>query len=212
MSEEYEKALDQIIDRNECSYTEALTLDQIRERVPNDVIFDLLICKDPDPNGWVENELAISFFKGNMKNDKMAFNILYQAQYKKNPYVYNNLGSCYLDGIGTEQNQTEAFRYFQMAASKGHLTAKYHMALCYEDGLGVEKNTRRAYLKYVEAADKGHQLATDRLQLNDDTRLIAELLRERPNLINLIAFKHWDINSTIHKLVNQMLVKDERIS
>ena len=40
------------------------------------------------------------------------------------------LGTCYSKGIGVEQNDAEAVKYFQLAADQGNLSAKYNLALC----------------------------------------------------------------------------------
>ena len=65
------------------------------------------------------------------------------------------VGSCYAYGIGVEQNDAEAFRYYQMAADQGDAMAQFSLGLCYDNGFGVEKNGDEALKYYQLAADQG---------------------------------------------------------
>ena len=53
------------------------------------------------------------------------------------PYV---LGMCYAEGNGVEQNDAEAFKWFQKGAATGHFVSQYQLALCYIEGRGTEQN------------------------------------------------------------------------
>ena len=50
-----------------------------------------------------------------------------------------NLGWCYYNGNGVEQDFTKAVEWYQKAAEQGEISAQTKMGLCYENGRGVEK-------------------------------------------------------------------------
>ena len=66
------------------------------------------------------------------------------------------LGSCYENGQGVEQNMQQAFELHQSAAAQGYAPAQYNLAACYEGGEGVQKNMQRAVELYQLAADQGY--------------------------------------------------------
>ena len=71
-----------------------------------------------------------------------------EAQYK--------LAECYDDGLGgLEQNQGEAFRWYEKSASQGYPNALYALAYHYQYGKIVEKDEKKALNLYIEAAKKG---------------------------------------------------------
>ena len=50
------------------------------------------------------------------------------------------LGNCYSAGLGVEQDDGEAVKYYQLAAEQGNLLAEYNLAFCYMQGIGVEQD------------------------------------------------------------------------
>ena len=54
------------------------------------------------------------------------------------------LGICYEMGIGVEENETEAFKYYTLAADNGNTTSMYRTGLCYYNGVGVKQNYAEA--------------------------------------------------------------------
>ena len=59
---------------------------------------------------------------------------------------YNEgLGICYEMGIGVEDNETEAFKYYTLAAGSGNVMSMYRTGLCYYNGVGVKQNYTEAY-------------------------------------------------------------------
>ena len=54
-----------------------------------------------------------------------------------------NLGVYYFYGIGTEQNYKRSFKYFKLAADKGHTDAQYNLGELYYLGLGIDKNYKK---------------------------------------------------------------------
>jgi TPR repeat protein len=83
-----------------------------------------------------------SHFKG--KNDK-------ESQF--------NLGWCYQQGLGINQDLGKAAKYYWIAASQGHKDAQYQLGVCCASGVGVEKNIDRAVYYYQKAAEQNHMQA-----------------------------------------------------
>ena len=68
--------------------------------------------------------------------------------------VYNEgLGICYEMGIGVEDNETEAFKYYTLAADDGNITSMYRVGTCYYKGTGVKENYAEAYRWFNDAAN-----------------------------------------------------------
>lgn len=66
---------------------------------------------------------------------------------------YNEgLGICYEMGIGVEDNETEAFKYYTLAAGSGNVMSMYRTELCYYNGVGVKQNYTEAYRWFNDAA------------------------------------------------------------
>jgi TPR repeat protein len=68
------------------------------------------------------------------------------------------LGKC-----GVAQSDTEAAKYYLMAAKQGHSEGMYNYAEMLENGKGVRKNVKEAKEMYQAAAKKGHMRARERL-------------------------------------------------
>ena len=66
------------------------------------------------------------------------------------------LGECYAEGKGVEQNYTKAFEYFIKAADQGNIFAQFNLGIMYDNGLGVTQNYSKAFEYYQKAADQGY--------------------------------------------------------
>ena len=64
-----------------------------------------------------------------------------------------NLGKCYLYGIGTNENPSEAARWFQKAAKRGNIEALFLMGDSFFYGIGNPKDYEIAFDYYTKAAD-----------------------------------------------------------
>jgi TPR repeat protein len=60
---------------------------------------------------------------------------------------------------GVETDPVAAARYFEKAATAGHIEAMAELALCYELGCGVEASDEQALDWYMKAAEAGHVTA-----------------------------------------------------
>lgn len=93
----------------------------------------------------------------------------YYQQALEQEVVHEGLGLCYEYGIGVEANNTEAFKYYEMAANNRNVIAMYHTGRCYLNGTGVKTNEAAAFRWFHEAAQNnntGAQYYTGSLLLN----------------------------------------------
>lgn len=67
----------------------------------------------------------------------------------------SNLGVCYLNGTGVEQDSKTAVEWFSKAAEQGYAFAQIKLARCLIDGEGVETNHEKAVEWFNKAAEQG---------------------------------------------------------
>src|SRR5690349_18604240 len=77
--------------------------------------------------------------------------------------THEDLGTAYLLGQGVQQNDTQAFYWFQKAADAGIASAKYNMGLIYSEGLGIAPDQAKAQTYFREAAQLGFRPAKKRI-------------------------------------------------
>ncbi len=78
---------------------------------------------------------------------------------KMQPYVWYHIGKLYNLGYGTEQNYTEAFKWFQKAAIADNGYAQYSLGGLYRYGNGTEQDYEKAFEWYKKSADKHNAYA-----------------------------------------------------
>ena len=66
-----------------------------------------------------------------------------------------NLGECYYNGDGVEQDLTLAAKWYEKAAERGHKSAQNSIGKCYYFGEGVEENNEKAVYWCKKAAESG---------------------------------------------------------
>ena len=77
------------------------------------------------------------------------------------------LGSAYDSSIGgamsTVKNDTEAVKWYRLAAEQGHEEAQYRLGMMYADGRGVAKNETEAVQWFRRSAEQGYKMAENAL-------------------------------------------------
>ena len=86
----------------------------------------------------------------------------------------NNLGVCYANGYGIDQDQTKKIFWYRKAADQSCAIAQNNLGWCYENGGGVEKDPALAVYWYYKAADQGHERARSALRNIVDQRFPPE--------------------------------------
>jgi TPR repeat protein len=105
--------------------------------------------------------LADSFLFGNTevgidRDPAAAVEFYTQAAENGNVGAMQNLGTLYLNGIGSEKNYTKALHYLSKAADLGSPAAYNGLGYMTEHGLGVKANKTLALQYFKQAAAAGH--------------------------------------------------------
>lgn len=77
----------------------------------------------------------------------------------KNPEAWYCLAWSHHYGIEVEKNNTEAVKWFEKAAKKGHVIAQYDLGLCYIKGEGVELSSVKAIEWIRKASESDNAIA-----------------------------------------------------
>lgn len=67
-----------------------------------------------------------------------------------------NLGICYANGLGVEEDQKVAFSWFSRAAEANDHLAMYYVGMFYGNGQGVEANAKQSFSWLLRAAEGGN--------------------------------------------------------
>ena len=70
-----------------------------------------------------------------------------------------NLGVCYENGQGVEEDVNEAVRWYRKAAAQGVAEAQLNLGVCYANGLGVAEDATEAVKWFRKAAEQGSAAA-----------------------------------------------------
>lgn len=65
-----------------------------------------------------------------------------------------NLGLCYSEGDGVQQDDLEAAKWFRQAAERNHAVAQHNLGICCAQGRGVEQDAAEAAKWYRRAAEQ----------------------------------------------------------
>ena len=84
-----------------------------------------------------------------------AFESFKTCAAKKDSNGLYNLGMCYMQGVGTETNESLGFECFRAAADLGHPEAINNIGGCYRDGVVVERNPEIAVKWFEKSAELG---------------------------------------------------------
>jgi len=66
-----------------------------------------------------------------------------------------NLGLCYYDAHGVEQDYAQAAAWYEKAAVQGHVRAQFNIGICYVHGRGVEQDAAKGVEWFRKAAEQG---------------------------------------------------------
>ncbi|MCD8089857.1 MAG: sel1 repeat family protein [Clostridiales bacterium] len=106
-----------------------------------------------------KRNLAITMENAESTDLAKIFGLYEEAAKENDAYALNNLGCCYLNGEGTEQNYEKAVECFERAAGLKDDLAFLNLAACYSFGLGTDKNLEKAFELYKQSADLGNNTA-----------------------------------------------------
>ena len=100
--------------------------------------------------------------------------------------AYHALGDLYRKGTGTKKDATEAFRYYEYAASEGYGPSQYALGLMYANGEGApEKDLIKAYAWLALATRQGVTVAAQAQREVESLMTFSELGLARQEVITL---------------------------
>ncbi len=71
------------------------------------------------------------------------------------------LGLMYDGGVGVEENDAEALKWYRLAAEQGYAKAQYNLGMMYYFGKGAPQDRVTGYQWVILAADRGEKAAKD---------------------------------------------------
>lgn len=92
-----------------------------------------------------------------------AFNLLMSHSQFDEPKIYFLIGKCFDEGIGTQQNYSEAVKWYTKAAEQGNMYAQYSLGVIYYLGDGVIQNREKAVEWFKKSAEQGNVYAQNSL-------------------------------------------------
>ncbi len=93
---------------------------------------------------------------GNMKEEAVWWYIKAAENDNEDTSSPFRLGNMYSSGKIVSKDDTEAFKWYKLAAERGHALATNIVGLCYEEGDGVPKNDQEAVKWYAKAIEYGN--------------------------------------------------------
>jgi len=108
---------------------------------------------------WVYTELGRCLLHANGVGKDVEAGFRYVEMGAKGGSVsgQNLLGFCYLNGLGTDKDDVQAFYWFEKAATSPntYATPVSNMGYCYQEGIGVKQDYVKAQEWYRKAAEMG---------------------------------------------------------
>lgn len=87
---------------------------------------------------------------------KKAVELFYNSAIQGYANAQSNLGECYYNGEGVEQDHAEAFKWMKKAAEQGDADAQSVVGDMYSDGDGVQQDEEEAKKWFYLAAKQGN--------------------------------------------------------
>lgn len=107
-----------------------------------------------------------------------AFELYKKGQLLENAESQTKLGLCYLKGLGTEEDDQEAFNLIEDAAIRfNYCEAWFWLSRFYAEGVVVGKNQKKADLYYQKAIENGY------VEPESDTKTLEDYYNENDDSI-----------------------------
>ena len=114
---------------------------------------ETLIERGQDYIGLAEQGAADALF--NLTNHTELFEAYLLAAENGDAEAQYNVGVCYSNGYGVEQDASKAVEWYKKSAEQGYVYAQYNLGICYFSGKGLEKDYDKAFEMMEKAADQG---------------------------------------------------------
>ena len=80
----------------------------------------------------------------------------------------HNIGTCYFEGEGVDQDYAKALEWYLKAAEKKNPTSQYMIGWIYQAGFGVTQDIEEAKKWYLMSAEQGYEDAKKALEEIED--------------------------------------------
>lgn len=107
---------------------------------------------------WGGQGVAKNVEKYNFFN-KCAFQWLFNHRELIDSEIWRDLAYLYQNGLGTQQDDEQAFYWFRKSAESGNISAQGYLGWMYERGRGLKVDSEMAAFWYQNAAEQGHPTA-----------------------------------------------------
>lgn len=118
-------------------------------------LYESLCQRKEDENFEVSIFSKLGICYAMCRNFEKAYACWAYAAEKNDAEAFHNLGYCYQDGCGVEQDDEMGFEMFKKAADLGYVESMYEVGNCYSDGIGVEQDFSQSFKYWAMAAEQG---------------------------------------------------------
>lgn len=112
---------------------------------------------------WTRAICDLGILYWEKKDYKKAFLYYYDAAERNYPEAKYYVARCYLEGLGTEINETKGLEWLYKAAEQKDKEALFCLGESYEKGYLVDKDESKAFYYYLESAKQGDSDAQNKL-------------------------------------------------
>ncbi|CAG8539987.1 10870_t:CDS:2 [Ambispora gerdemannii] len=113
-------------------------------------------CDDYEDDRIIEVEVN-EWFKTHREPPSQIFKMIFERRNDETNYK-TLLAFMYCQGIGTEIDKCEMFRYYLIAAEQGDPVAANQTGWCFYEGVGTRKNSEKAFYWFQRSADGGYAM------------------------------------------------------
>ncbi|MCK9236468.1 MAG: sel1 repeat family protein [Thiopseudomonas sp.] len=138
-------------------------------------------AENDDSPMLIDTPARICTLSQDSSNLASDFNYCIQLAELGYDYAQYELGNYWYDGVLTEQNYSEAIRWYSQASMQGHPEAQLRLGLMYAKGQGAAVNKAQAFIILKMAAINGSDEA-----YNEADRLILDMETQELELANQV--------------------------
>ncbi|MDQ6960423.1 MAG: tetratricopeptide repeat protein [Mariprofundaceae bacterium] len=119
------------------------------------LILTLMLCSAYILSVWLGFDDRLATYAVSHEEDFRA------SAERGNAEAQYNLAMLYDRGLGVENDDSEALKWYRQAAEQGYAKAQYNLGMMYYFGKGVPQNTVTGYQWIILASDRGEKAAKD---------------------------------------------------
>jgi TPR repeat protein len=133
------------------------------------VLCTMAFLAGPARSATPEDILAQAWMAYNLGRYQRTLELLMPLAQDGNPRAQVLVGRCYENGLGVEEDASQAAQWYLLASEKQDREAEVLLAYCYEQGTGVDKDPQAAVRLMSSAARAGYAEAQYNMALYYNT-------------------------------------------